>query len=179
MADAHPRPVTISLPALPVSTPLSSRRPVVVNHRYAMARQRRRRWLRTAARRDKGIRLLVGGVSRSSVGRLLRGGKGARLSSKGTSTTAHFRQAQASSSTTSPQVLVINNLEFDHGDIFRDFRRTSNAAFRHLLALVPQGAYVSYNADESSLAAPLLPVRWCECISVVPGEHADLRICGF
>lgn len=76
-----------------------------------------------------------------------------------------------------PRVLALNNLEFDHGDIFRDLADISRS-FSHLLRIVPRGGAVVYNGDDPNLAA-LLPVSWCPCLSVGVGEHCDLRIVDF
>ncbi len=76
-----------------------------------------------------------------------------------------------------PRVLALNNLEFDHGDIFRDLADISRS-FSHLLRIVPCGGAVAYNGDDPNLAA-LLPVSWCPCVSVGVGEHCDLRISDF
>ncbi|MBC2595787.1 Mur ligase [Ruficoccus amylovorans] len=76
-----------------------------------------------------------------------------------------------------PRVLVMNNLEFDHGDIFRDLEDIIRS-FRHLTRLVPQGGAILYNADEPTLAA-MMPVPWTRCLSVGTGENADCRIVDF
>jgi UDP-N-acetylmuramate: L-alanyl-gamma-D-glutamyl-meso-diaminopimelate ligase len=76
-----------------------------------------------------------------------------------------------------PRVLVMNNLEFDHGDIFRDLDDIVRS-FRHLTRLVPQGGAILYNADEPTLAA-MMPVPWTRCLSVGVGENADCRIVDF
>lgn len=76
-----------------------------------------------------------------------------------------------------PRVLALNNLEFDHGDIFRDLADISRS-FSHLLRIVPRGGGVVYNGDDPNLAA-LLPVPWCPCLSVGISEHCDLRIADF
>ncbi len=70
-----------------------------------------------------------------------------------------------------PTTLILNNLEFDHADIFRDIedvRRT----FRHLLATVRPGGVVFYNADDPELVG-LFPIDWCRSVGVGFGERAD------
>lgn len=175
----------ISLPALLGEHLLSDRRPVVITgtHGKTTTTALAAYLLRG---RDKGTGWLVGGVPRSLPGGSCAGEKGAPFVIEGDEYDSAFFDKRSKFIHYRPQVLVINNLEFDHGDIFRDLEDIQRS-FRHLLALVPQGGYVLYNADEPSLAtpagsqgaAPLLPVRWCECISVGTGEHADLRICDF
>lgn len=46
-----------------------------------------------------------------------------------------------------PNTLVINNLEFDHNDIFRDLEDVRRS-FNHLLRIVPQSGQVILNADD-------------------------------
>ena len=76
-----------------------------------------------------------------------------------------------------PQVLVLNNLEFDHGDIFRDLEDIQRS-FRHVIRLVPCNGCIIYNADDTNLTN-LLPVNWTACISVGLSKQADCRIVDF
>ncbi len=76
-----------------------------------------------------------------------------------------------------PRILVLNNLEFDHGDIFRDLEDILRS-FRHVTRLVPRGGHILYNADDENLGV-LLPVEWTRCLSVGVGERADCRIVDF
>lgn len=73
-----------------------------------------------------------------------------------------------------PKFLVINNLEFDHGDIFRDLADIQRS-FQHVIRLVPRSGAILYNGDDPNLA-PLLPVSWSQCFSVGTGANCDLRI---
>jgi len=76
-----------------------------------------------------------------------------------------------------PSVLVLNNLEFDHADIFRDLedvRRT----FRHLLRLVPANGTILANADDAEVEG-LLDLDWAPVVRVGLAERADLRILDF
>ena len=47
-----------------------------------------------------------------------------------------------------PRILILNNLEFDHGDIFRDLQDISRS-FSHLLRIVPSDGFVLRNGDET------------------------------
>ena len=76
-----------------------------------------------------------------------------------------------------PKVLVLNNLEFDHGDIFRDLEDISRS-FSHLLRIVPSDGYVLVNGDDPNLLA-LPPAPWTQMIKVGVGEANDLQIAGF
>ena len=49
-----------------------------------------------------------------------------------------------------PRILILNNLEFDHGDIFRDLEDISRS-FSHLLRIVPGNGFVLQNGDDSNL----------------------------
>ena len=76
-----------------------------------------------------------------------------------------------------PKILVLNNLEFDHGDIFRDLEDISRS-FSHLLRIVPSDGYVLTNGDDPNLLA-LPPAPWTRMIKVGVGEANDLQIAGF
>jgi UDP-N-acetylmuramate: L-alanyl-gamma-D-glutamyl-meso-diaminopimelate ligase len=76
-----------------------------------------------------------------------------------------------------PRTLVLNNLEFDHADIFRDLedvRRT----FSHLIKLVPRSGAIICNSDDAQLES-LVHVDWAPVLRVGLGERADLRIHNF
>lgn len=76
-----------------------------------------------------------------------------------------------------PHVLILNNLEFDHGDIFRDLEDIQRT-FRHVTRIVPRNGFILYNGDESELRE-LMPIDWCRCISVGTGADNTLRIRGY
>ncbi len=63
-----------------------------------------------------------------------------------------------------PHVAVLNNLEFDHADIFRDLPDIQRT-FSHLLRIVPRNGCVVWNADDTNLAA-LMPVSWTRTVAV-------------
>ena len=76
-----------------------------------------------------------------------------------------------------PKVLILNNLEFDHGDIFRDLEDISRS-FSHLLRIVPSDGFVLRNGDDSNLLS-LPDAPWTQMISVGVGEENDFRITDF
>ena len=76
-----------------------------------------------------------------------------------------------------PKVLVMNNLEFDHGDIFRDLQDISRS-FSHLLRIVPSDGFVLRNGDDPNLLA-LPDAPWTRIISVGVGEDNEFRITDF
>ena len=71
----------------------------------------------------------------------------------------------------------MNNLEFDHGDIFRDLQDISRS-FSHLLRIVPSDGFVLRNGDDSNLL-DLPDATWTRIISVGVGEDNEFRITDF
>ncbi|MFW6354455.1 MAG: UDP-N-acetylmuramate--L-alanine ligase [Verrucomicrobiota bacterium] len=76
-----------------------------------------------------------------------------------------------------PHILALNNLEFDHADIFRDLEDIERT-FNHLLRIVPRDGWIVYNGDDPNLAR-LLPVPWARSVKVGTGPENDLRIRAF
>lgn len=76
-----------------------------------------------------------------------------------------------------PSILIINNIEFDHGDIFRDLEDIRRS-FSHLLKIVPENGYVIINGDDECIKG-LLPISWSTVLKVGIGELNDLRIVDF
>ena len=58
-----------------------------------------------------------------------------------------------------PEVVIVNNIEFDHADIFDDIKAVQTA-FRRLISLVPRNGQLLANGDDPNLA-PLLNVTHC------------------
>jgi|UniRef100_UPI00404A4514 UDP-N-acetylmuramate: L-alanyl-gamma-D-glutamyl-meso-diaminopimelate ligase len=76
-----------------------------------------------------------------------------------------------------PHIAVLNNLEFDHADIFRDLADVQRT-FRHLTRIVPRNGWILLNGDEDNLRA-LLPINWTQVVRVGTGAGNDLRIINF
>jgi UDP-N-acetylmuramate: L-alanyl-gamma-D-glutamyl-meso-diaminopimelate ligase len=57
-----------------------------------------------------------------------------------------------------PDTVVINRIDFDHGDIFRDIGAVQRS-FSHLLRLVPGSGHVIVNGEDPNIGA-ILPVPW-------------------
>ena len=76
-----------------------------------------------------------------------------------------------------PRVLILNNLEFDHGDIFRDLEDISRS-FSHLQRIVPEHGFILRNGDDENICA-LPDSPWCSTFSVGFGENNDFRIVNF
>lgn len=77
----------------------------------------------------------------------------------------------------SPHVAVLNNLEFDHADIFRDLADVERT-FQHFLRIVPRNGWIVYNGDDPHLAR-LLPVPWARGVTVGTSDRNDLIIRNF
>ena len=58
-----------------------------------------------------------------------------------------------------PEVAIVNNLEFDHADIFENLE-TIKTAFKYFIRLVPRNGLLLGNGDDPNLA-PLLNVTHC------------------
>jgi UDP-N-acetylmuramate: L-alanyl-gamma-D-glutamyl-meso-diaminopimelate ligase len=73
-----------------------------------------------------------------------------------------------------PHVAVLNNLEFDHADIFRDLADVQRT-FQHLTRIVPRNGWIVMNGDDENLRA-LGAVPWTRVVRVGVGEKCDARI---
>jgi UDP-N-acetylmuramate: L-alanyl-gamma-D-glutamyl-meso-diaminopimelate ligase len=58
-----------------------------------------------------------------------------------------------------PEIVIINNLEFDHADIFENLAAIQTS-FRRLITLIPRNGQLLANGDDANLA-PLLDVTHC------------------
>lgn len=76
-----------------------------------------------------------------------------------------------------PKIAILNNLEFDHADIFRDLEDVQRS-FRHFLRVVPASGYALVNGDEPNISA-LLPAPWTQVLRVGVREGNDLQITNF
>jgi UDP-N-acetylmuramate: L-alanyl-gamma-D-glutamyl-meso-diaminopimelate ligase len=76
-----------------------------------------------------------------------------------------------------PHIAVLNNLEFDHADIFRDLADVQRT-FSHLTRIVPRNGFIVLNGDDENLPA-LGPLPWTRVVSVGTGQANDLRIVDF
>jgi len=73
-----------------------------------------------------------------------------------------------------PRIVILNNLEFDHADIFRDLQDVKRS-FSHLLRLLPRGGYLLVNGDDEN-ALSLTGLDWTTVYQVGTAHDADLRI---
>lgn len=72
-----------------------------------------------------------------------------------------------------PEVALLNNLEFDHADIFENLAAIQRS-FSHLIRLVPRNGLVLANGDDPGLA-PLLDVTFCPIARFGSGPGNDAR----
>src|SRR5687768_13178723 len=76
-----------------------------------------------------------------------------------------------------PHIAVLNNLEFDHADIFRDLTDVQRT-FTHLTRIVPRNGFVVLNGDDTNLPA-LGAMSWTRVIRVGLDESNDVRLVNF
>jgi len=74
-----------------------------------------------------------------------------------------------------PNTLILNNLEFDHADIFENLDAIKRQ-FHHLMRCVPSKGKVLFNADSEALADVLSQGCWSESESFADGANADWRL---
>ena len=120
---------------------------------------------------------LVGGVPLDLASGNELGGEGSPFVIEGDEYDSAFFDKRSKFVHYRPRILILNNLEFDHGDIFRDLQDISRS-FSHLLRIVPSDGFVLRNGDDPNLLA-LPEAPWTSMISVGQGESNDLRIADF
>ncbi len=76
-----------------------------------------------------------------------------------------------------PHIAVLNNLEFDHADIFRDLADVQRT-FLHLARIVPRNGWIVLNGDDENLKA-LGAFPWTRVVKVGTAEANDVRITNF
>ncbi len=76
-----------------------------------------------------------------------------------------------------PHIAVLNNLEFDHADIFRDLADVQRT-FAHLTRIVPRNGCLVLNGDDANLRA-LGAMAWTRVVRVGTGDGCDVRIADF
>jgi UDP-N-acetylmuramate: L-alanyl-gamma-D-glutamyl-meso-diaminopimelate ligase len=76
-----------------------------------------------------------------------------------------------------PHIAVLNNLEFDHADIFRDLADVQRT-FLHLARIVPRNGWIVLNGDDANLQA-LGAFPWTRTVRVGTGDTNDVRLADF
>ena len=72
-----------------------------------------------------------------------------------------------------PEVVILNNLEFDHADIFSGLPEIQTS-FKRLINLIPRNGQLLANGDDPN-TAPLLDVTHCPVKRFGLGEHNAVR----
>lgn len=175
LLDTHALPFT-SLPALLHDSILRTRRNIVVCGTHGKTTTTAlTAYLLRAAGRDPGF--LIGGVPQDPpVGAHL-GGAPEPFVIEGDEYDSAFFDKRSKFIHYAPRIAVLNNLEFDHADIFRDLADVQRT-FAHLVRIVPRHGCVVLNGDDANLAA-LGPMPWTRVIRVGLGEECDVRITDF
>jgi UDP-N-acetylmuramate: L-alanyl-gamma-D-glutamyl-meso-diaminopimelate ligase len=109
-------------------------------------------WLLTAAGADPTV--LIGGIARNfgSAGASYRIGKGRAFVIEGDEYDSAYFDKTAKFLKYLPDIAVINNIEFDHADIYADIDEV-RLAFRRLVNLVPSGGLTLIGIDSPDAAA--------------------------
>lgn len=76
-----------------------------------------------------------------------------------------------------PHIAVLNNLEFDHADIFRDLQDVKRT-FTHLTRIVPRNGFIVMNGDDDNLKS-LADCSWTKLIRVGVDDTSDVKISSF
>ena len=106
-------------------------------------------WIMEKARHKPGY--LIGGIPKNL-------GQGARLGDskyfviEGDEYDTAFFDKRSKFIHYLPELLIVNNIEFDHADIFRDLDEIK-VSFRRLLNIVPQNGMVLLNGDDPNCVA--------------------------
>ena len=69
-----------------------------------------------------------------------------------------------------PKISIINNIEFDHADIYKDLKEII-FQFHQLIRLVPNNGKIIYNGDDKNTADLIDFGHWCNAESY--GSHSD------
>ncbi|MBP7462184.1 MAG: hypothetical protein KBA26_12920 [Candidatus Delongbacteria bacterium] len=73
-----------------------------------------------------------------------------------------------------PETVIINNLEFDHADIFTSLPEIQKC-FHHLVRIIPRNGLVIYNGDEPHIQPALKEVH-CPALTFGTQSHHDLVV---
>ena len=109
-------------------------------------------WLLTAAGADPTV--LIGGIAQNfgDDGSSYRIGRGKAFVIEGDEYDSAYFDKTAKFLKYLPDIAVVNNIEFDHADIYRDLDEV-RFAFRRLVNLVPRGGLTLVGADSPDAAA--------------------------
>ena len=69
-----------------------------------------------------------------------------------------------------PDILVINNIEFDHADIFEDIEAIIKN-FHHLVRIIPKSGKIIYNGDDKNIKKLIKKGVWSKLISLTTNKN--------
>ena len=175
LLDTRALPFT-SLPAMLHEFVLKTRRNLVVCGTHGKTTTTSlAAFLLRAAGRDPGF--LIGGVPLDPpVGNHL-GGAAEPFVIEGDEYDSAFFDKRSKFIHYAPHIAVLNNVEFDHADIFRDLADVQRT-FKHLTRIVPRNGFIVLNGDDENLRA-LGEFPWTRVVRVGLGESNDTRIVDF
>jgi UDP-N-acetylmuramate: L-alanyl-gamma-D-glutamyl-meso-diaminopimelate ligase len=129
-------------------------------------------WILTYAGHDPGF--LIGGVP-GNFDRSARLGTGRCFVIEADEYDSAFFDKRSKFVHFRPRTLVINNIEYDHADIFDDLAAIQRQ-FHHLIRTVPGNGRLLANADETSVDDTLAQGYWSELTRFGTRHHADWRL---
>lgn len=121
---------------------------------------------------------LIGGVPRDLPDSSSPGKKGGPFVIEGDEYDTAFFDKRSKFIQYLPHVLAINNIEFDHADIFRDLDDVIRT-FSHGLRVVPRHGFIVANGDDATVSSLVKQVTWCPVVRVGVGSDNDAVISDF
>jgi len=166
----------VSLPALIGEHLLGSRKRIVVTGTHGKTTTTSiTAWLLQQASADPGW--LIGGVPSCLHAGSHLGGAAAPFVIEGDEYDSAFFDKRSKFIHYCPDILIINNVEFDHADIFRDLQDIKRT-FDHLIRIVPENGLILANGDDE-VVRELLPVKWTRVLWVGTGQDNDVILSNF
>lgn len=126
---------------------------------------------------DANTGYLIGGVPQDLESGSKLGGKNSPFVIEGDEYDTAFFDKRSKFIHYRPRVLIINNIEFDHADIFRDLTDVKRT-FTHVRRIVAGIGAIVENADDANIAS-LEDTPWTKRIKVGFAPTADLKILNF
>ena len=126
---------------------------------------------------DPGTGWMIGGVPKDLPGGSNFGSAGSPFAIEGDEYDTAFFDKRSKFIHYRPRVLLINNIEFDHADIFRDLYDVKRT-FTHVRRVVSGGGAIVENGDDENIAS-LEPTPWVKRVKVGFEAGSDLRISDF
>lgn len=173
----HPEQKYLSLPDLLRNHLLNDRRNLVVAGTHGKTTTT---CLATVLLRANGSEAgwLVGGVPRDLPDSASVGKSGSPFVIEGDEYDSAFFDKRSKFIQYLPKVLVLNNIEFDHADIFRDLADVLRT-FSHGLRVVPGDGIVVANGDDANVEGLVKDVTWCPVVRVGVAKTNDAVIADF